>query len=424
MRAQGEVAIDDSPSRERDGVLSQRFEISPLSTMAVLGVVAVCMGAATFGASYLAGNSGNTAVHPWSIATHAGKTLLVLARSPAPVLLIALILERWMPLVPNQRDLTRGFCQDIAWYVADFIRGLSWVPLYLALLLWMKGRVFGKFELVPSGVLTRSTPISVDHRTILAWDLIGYASHVARHRYDFLWRFHAIHHSQREMNFFTQHRFHDIDVIADQTLRTVPLLALNASFMTLGIFYVIALAHFRLYHSNIKSDYGVLRYVLVTPQSHRIHHARSPRRQLNSNFGAFFSLWDRAFGTAQYPNSDEYPDELGIDDADAFRSIRGREIRDYPARVRGAVALSVQKEGLAEYDNARSAGLRRRRQARYRRLQCQGSRFGHYRSDSGECIAAPAKRQRPRPRPYAEEQISYSSSSSHFSARNLSHGYY
>ena len=332
MRAQSEVAIDASPSRERDDVLSQRFEISPLSTMTVLGVVAVCMVAATLGASYLAGDFATSAIHPWSIATHAGKTLLVLARSPAPVLLIALILERWLPVTPNQRDLTRGFCQDIAWYVADFIRELSWVPLYLALLVWMKGRVFGKFELVPSGVLPAVIAWTV---AILAWDLIGYASHVARHRYDFLWRFHAIHHSQREMNFFTQHRFHDVDVIADQTLRTIPLLALNASFMTLGIFYVIALAHFRLYHSNIKSDYGVLRYVLVTPQSHRIHHARAPR-QLNSNFGAFFSLWDRAFGT-QYPNSDEYPDELGIDDA-SFPIDQGTRIRDIP-RVYAAQML-------------------------------------------------------------------------------------
>jgi len=332
VRAQGEVAIDESLSREHDGVLSQRFEISPLSAVAVLSVVAICVIAATFGASYLAGNSGNTAVHPWSIAMHAGKTLLVLARSPAPVLLIALILERWLPVTPNQRDLTRGFCQDIAWYVADFIREVSWVPLYLALLVWMKGRVFGKFELVPSGVLPTVIAWTV---AILAWDLIGYASHVVRHRYDFLWRFHAIHHSQREMNFFTQHRFHDIDVLADQTLRTIPLLALNASFMTLGIFYVIALAHFRLYHSNIKSDYGVLRYVLVTPQSHRIHHGRDPR-QLNSNFGIFFSLWDRAFGT-QHPNSNEYPDELGIDDA-SFPIDQGTRIRDIP-RVYAAQLL-------------------------------------------------------------------------------------
>jgi len=323
MPAQSKIAIDESPPCE--SVVSERFEVSQLCAATVIAVVAGCIVAATFAASHLASHSGNAATLSASnIAERIGHLLIVIARSPAPVLLIALVLERWLPITPNQRDLTRGFWQDIALYVADFIREVSCVPLYLALLLWMKGRVFGKLELVPSGLLPAVIAWTV---AILAWDLIGYGSHVARHRYDFLWRFHAIHHSQREMNFFTQHRFHDVDVIADQTLRTIPLLALNASFMTLGIFYVIALAHFRLYHSNIKSDYGVLRYVLVTPQSHRIHHARGAH-QLNSNFGAFFSLWDHAFGT-QYPDHDEYPDELGIEDAN-FPIDQGTRLRDVP----------------------------------------------------------------------------------------------
>jgi sterol desaturase/sphingolipid hydroxylase (fatty acid hydroxylase superfamily) len=248
----------------------------------------------------------------------------VIVRSPAPILLVALILERWLPVVPNQRDLTRGFWQDIAWYVTDFIRDVSWVPLYLALLIWIKGRLFGAFELVPTGLVPTAIAWIA---AILAWDLLGYASHVARHRVDFLWRFHAVHHSQRELNFFTQHRFHDLDVVADQTIRIIPLLALNASWNALGVFYVIALAHFRLYHSNIRTDYGVLRYLLVTPQSHRVHHARDSH-QHNSNFGIFFSIWDRALGT-QYPHRDEYPDELGIED-ERFPIDQGTRIRDIP----------------------------------------------------------------------------------------------
>ena len=327
MPAQTEIATEESSPAARESVVGERFAVSPLSASVILVVVAASMVAAAFASSYFAhGTQLRLAdwLRPRDIAGHLATTILVLARSPAPVLLLALILERWLPVTPNQRDLTRGFWQDVGWYVADFIRDASWLPLYIALLVSMKGRLFGKFELVPNGVLPAVIAWTV---AILAWDLIGYASHVARHRYDFLWRFHAIHHSQRELNFFTQHRFHDIDVLADQTIRTIPLLALNASFSALGIFYVIALAHFRLYHSNIKSDYGVLRYVLVTPQSHRIHHARNAR-QLNSNFGIFFSIWDRAFGT-QYLHRDEYPDELGIED-EHFPIDQGTRIRDIP----------------------------------------------------------------------------------------------
>src|SRR5713101_7346836 len=226
MRGEGEIAIGQSLPRAGDDVLSERFEVSTLSAAAVLSLVVAGMVAALFGTSYLAHGTQLSLLEwlrPRNIAEHAAKTLIAIARSPAPILLVALILERWLPVTPNQRDLTRGFWQDVTWYVADFIRELSWVPLYLALLIWMKGRVFGKFELVLNGVLPAVIAWIV---AILAWDLLGYASHVARHRYDFLWRFHAIHHSQREMNFFTQHRFHDIDVLADQTIRTIPLLAL------------------------------------------------------------------------------------------------------------------------------------------------------------------------------------------------------
>jgi sterol desaturase/sphingolipid hydroxylase (fatty acid hydroxylase superfamily) len=66
----------------------------------------------------------------------------------------------------------------------------------------------------------------------------------------------------------------------------------------------------RFYHSNIKTHLGILRYVMVTPQSHRIHHSRL-RAHRDKNFGAIFSLWDHLFGT-QYRRYDEYP-ETGLD---------------------------------------------------------------------------------------------------------------
>jgi sterol desaturase/sphingolipid hydroxylase (fatty acid hydroxylase superfamily) len=67
-----------------------------------------------------------------------------------------------------------------------------------------------------------------------------------------------------------------------------------------------------------------LRYVLVTPQSHRVHHSIEPEHQ-DKNFGAILSIWDHLFGT-QYRKYDEYPD-TGITDnsfphEDSFRPGR------------------------------------------------------------------------------------------------------
>lgn len=181
--------------------------------------------AAVLFASYRASQRGegpslSDILHPLRIARQSGETLLIALRSPAPVLVIALVLERLLPVSPLQRDLTRGFGQDLFWYLVDFVRNVSWVSFYLALLIWIKIRLLGSFELIPAGVLPSVIAWTI---AILAWDLVSYLSHVShvlRHRVDFLCRFHAIHHSQRELNFFTQHRFHDLDVIVNQTNRT------------------------------------------------------------------------------------------------------------------------------------------------------------------------------------------------------------
>ena len=63
-------------------------------------------------------------------------------------------------------------------------------------------------------------------------------------------------------------------------------------------------------HSNIRTDLGMLRYVMVTPQSHRIHHSRDPRH-FEKNFGGILSIWDHLFGT-QYRVYDEYPEVAGV----------------------------------------------------------------------------------------------------------------
>src|SRR5262249_44275263 len=68
----------------------------------------------------------------------------------------------------------------------------------------------------------------------------------------------------------------------------------------------------RLNHSNVKTNLGPLRYLLVTPQSHRIHHSIEPQH-FDRNYGGFFSFWDYLFGT-QYREYGEYPDTGILDE--------------------------------------------------------------------------------------------------------------
>lgn len=321
MAGLGNIA-EKADYRQRASADQWPFEVSTLGAAVVIALMALAFA----GAAWIIADS-RFSHDAFSAESALRRTLAAIAialRAPAPVLLVALLLERLFPVTPNQRDLTRGFYQDIAWYAVDYFRELSWIPLQLALLLSLKRYVMGNRELIPDG--TMPAPI-LWVAGILAGDFLAYWSHRLRHRYDVLWNFHAIHHSQQDLNFFTQNRFHDLDVMLDLTIRVLPLLMLNAGWTVIGIYATISLAHFRLYHSKIRSNYGVLRYLLVTPQSHRVHHARDPRH-LNCNFGGFFSIWDYAFGT-QYENYNEYPQEMGIRDV-RFPIEQGSRLRDLP----------------------------------------------------------------------------------------------
>jgi sterol desaturase/sphingolipid hydroxylase (fatty acid hydroxylase superfamily) len=109
------------------------------------------------------------------------------------------------------------------------------------------------------------------------------------------------------------YRVHPVDDLFILTIGMLPLLMVEAGLTSLVAIVWIRHWHTRVYHSNIRSNLGWLRYVLVTPQSHRVHHSVEARHH-DRNFGLTFSVWDHFFGT-QYRGYDEYPD-TGINDRD------------------------------------------------------------------------------------------------------------
>lgn len=141
-------------------------------------------------------------------------------------------------------------------------------------------------------------------------DLLHWTHHYIRHKKP-LWYFHAIHHSQREMNLFADTRSHFVETFFALSLVFIPLNMFSVTFANSGWVYLIPLLYFRLYHANIKTNLGPLKYILVTPQSHRIHHSLEAKHW-DKNFGFIFTVWDHIFRT-QYNNYDEYPD-TGISD--------------------------------------------------------------------------------------------------------------
>lgn len=212
------------------------------------------------------------------------------------------VLEKYYPARVGEGTFSRTAYLDAQWAVPKFILFSSIWLLYIALL-----RAFYDQHL---GFLTLHAvdkwPEWAKFALGFVWvDFLRYISHVARHKIQTFWTFHAVHHSQKNLNFFTEWRSHIFDDILKYTIEAIPLFMLDQTFVNVLLLDRTLYWYSAIYHGNIRSNYGWLKHFLVTPQYHRVHHSIHPHHR-NSNFGLVLTVWDRMFGTMN-KNLDEYP---------------------------------------------------------------------------------------------------------------------
>lgn len=137
-------------------------------------------------------------------------------------------------------------------------------------------------------------------------DFFQWITHIFLHRVDFLWQFHKIHHSVKEMGFAAHFRYHWMENIIYKPLKTLGVMLLGG-FEPQQAFVVhfIAITIGHLNHSNIKLTWGPLKYVFNNPVMHLYHHAYElPKGKYGVNFGISLSLWDYLFGTNYIPETE------------------------------------------------------------------------------------------------------------------------
>jgi sterol desaturase/sphingolipid hydroxylase (fatty acid hydroxylase superfamily) len=144
----------------------------------------------------------------------------------------------------------------------------------------------------------------------VAHDFFFYWFHRAQHA--FLWRWHAVHHSVRDLNAVNSYH-HISEPLLETLLIQAPLTLLIGNAGPVLPFVALTLwLHVVWIHSPTRATLGPLRAVLVDNRFHRIHHSLE-ERHFDKNFGAFTTVWDRLFGTCHMPAKDEWPD-VGLDD--------------------------------------------------------------------------------------------------------------
>jgi len=157
--------------------------------------------------------------------------------------------------------------------------------------------------------------------TLAVRGFISFFTHYLMHVVPLFWRLHRVHHLDTELDVTTTVRFHPLEFFV-QVMPAVPIvIAFGLTPWVLILYEVLDVIVTLWTHSNTRLPAGVervLRYVLVTPDVHRIHHS-AWKPETNSNYGAVFPWWDLIFGTFRATPRDRHEHmRLGLDD------VRGR----------------------------------------------------------------------------------------------------
>jgi len=157
---------------------------------------------------------------------------------------------------------------------------------------------------------------------VIALDLAIYLQHVLFHAVPALWRLHRMHHADLELDATTGVRFHPVEVLLSMLIKLAVVAAIGAPAIAVLIFEVLLNATSMFNHANVRIPSRidrVLRWLVVTPDMHRVHHSAEPR-ETNSNFGFNLPWWDRLFGTYKaQPAAGHDAMAIGID---TFRDPR------------------------------------------------------------------------------------------------------
>ncbi|MFK7951870.1 MAG: sterol desaturase family protein [Ekhidna sp.] len=150
-------------------------------------------------------------------------------------------------------------------------------------------------------------------------DFVQWWTHRLLHKVPFLWEFHKVHHSVKEMGFAAHLRYHWMETVVYRTIEYIPLALIGIGLRDFFIIHIFTLAVGHFNHSNFKLNLGFLKYVFNSPQMHIWHHAKDlpEERRTGVNFGLTLSIWDYLFKTNYIPR-DGRDIELGFPDDEEF----------------------------------------------------------------------------------------------------------
>jgi sterol desaturase/sphingolipid hydroxylase (fatty acid hydroxylase superfamily) len=216
------------------------------------------------------------------------------------------ICERIWP-AERRGVLARGHVQDACFLALHAIVVIPLMTLLSVGAAALISRYAGWTELRPA----QRWPIwLVVPLTVVAMDGANWLAHYADHRLGFLWRFHALHHSQEELSVLTSFRAHPLMHTTGFILAAVPVVALMPTRAIAPVVITIYVCIGTLQHANLRWTFGPAGRVLVSPAYHRLHHAPDIQEV---NLGVVLTIWDVLAGRARFPSRTAAAGRTGLD---------------------------------------------------------------------------------------------------------------
>jgi len=219
---------------------------------------------------------------------------------------ILVIMAAWEATAPRRwREISRRvrWPNNLGVVVANTVLlRLAFPVVAVGLALTAEARGWGLFNIIEAPVWL------VLVGSLLALDLAVYLQHVMFHAVPALWRLHRMHHADLEFDVTTGLRFHPVEILLSMGIKLGVVLALGPPAIAVFAFEILLNATSMFNHGNVRIQSGldrVLRWFVVTPDMHRVHHSIYPP-ETNSNFGFNLPWWDRLLGTYRAQPREEH----------------------------------------------------------------------------------------------------------------------
>jgi sterol desaturase/sphingolipid hydroxylase (fatty acid hydroxylase superfamily) len=145
------------------------------------------------------------------------------------------------------------------------------------------------------------------------------------HYIPWLWRLHAVHHADVAFDVTTGVRFHPFEIMLSMLIKLGVVVVVGPPVVAVLVFEIVLNATALFNHSNVRLPAQLdrwLRWLIVTPDMHRVHHSVIPR-ETNSNYGFNLPWWDRLFGTYRaQPEAGHQAMTIGLEDFREPRELR------------------------------------------------------------------------------------------------------